>query len=83
MVGGAAGFEPATITVDKGEKVIFTVGNTTEKTHGFTIDGYGVRKEVPAHAAALKVELEASKSGTYRIRCQLHPAHQTATLVVQ
>ena len=30
-----------------------------------------------------QITFTAAKSGTYRIRCQLHPAHQTATLVVQ
>ena len=81
-MGGAAGFAPSTITVDKGDHVVLTVGNSTAKTHGFTIDGYGIQEEVAAHTPA-KVELTASKAGTFRIRCQLHPAHQIATLVVQ
>ncbi|MGH9188660.1 MAG: cupredoxin domain-containing protein [Acidimicrobiales bacterium] len=81
-VGAAAGFTPPAVTVDKGDTVVLTVGNKTDKTHGFTIDGYGVREEVEA-LGSKKVELTASKAGTFRIRCQLHPAHQTATLVVQ
>jgi len=81
-VGGKPGFTPSTVTVDKGDKIKLAVGNTTAKTHGFSIQGYGVKKEVPA-GATVNVVFQADKPGTYRIFCQLHPAHQIATLVVQ
>jgi len=79
---GKAGFAPTTVTVDKGDKINLAVGNTTEKTHGFSIQGYGVKKEVAARST-VHVIFRADKPGTYRISCQLHPAHQLATLVVQ
>ena len=82
MVGGAAGFTPSKITVDKGDKVELTVRNSTDKPHGFTVEGYGIREEV-APGQPLKEEFTADKSGNYLIRCQLHPQHQTATLVVR
>jgi len=31
----------------------------------------------------LKVKFSAGKPGTFKIFCQLHPAHQMATLVVE
>lgn len=82
MVGAAPGFSPSTITVDKGDKVALTVGNDTAKTHGFSVEGYGIAKEV-APGSPLKVTFTASKEGVYKVFCQLHPAHQTATLVVR
>ena len=82
MVGGAAGFTPSSITVNKGEKVALTVNNTTSRPHGFTIEGYGIREEV-APGQPLEKTFTAGKSGNYLIRCQLHETHQTATLVVQ
>lgn len=81
-IDGGAGFEPATITVHKTDKVKLTVRNTTAKTHGFTIVGYGIRREVPSDAP-IEVNFTASRAGTYEIRCQLHPTHATATLVVE
>ena len=82
MVGGAAGFTPSRITVNKGDKVQLTVRNTTDRPHGFTIEGYGIREEV-APGQPLKKRFTADKSGNYKVLCQLHPQHQTATLVVQ
>lgn len=82
QVEGGAGFEPATITVHKNDKVTLTVGNSTDKTHGFTIVGYGIEHEVQA-GTPIDVEFTASRAGTYEIKCQLHPAHKPATLVVE
>jgi nitrosocyanin len=82
MVGGEAGFTPSTITVNKGDRVELTVRNTTDRPHGFSIEGYGIREEV-APGQPLEKRFTAEKSGNYLIRCQLHDTHQTATLVVQ
>ncbi|MCA1844120.1 MAG: hypothetical protein LC792_13240, partial [Actinobacteria bacterium] len=46
LVGGKAGFAPAALSVDKGDKVVLQVGNTTDKAHGFNIDGYPVKDRV-------------------------------------
>lgn len=82
VVDGGAGFTPDTVTVKKTDNVKLTVENSTDRTHGMSIIGYGVVEEVEP-GKALEVEFTASKSGTFEIKCQLHPAHKTATLVVE
>jgi heme/copper-type cytochrome/quinol oxidase subunit 2 len=79
---GAAGFYPTTITVNKKDEVIITVGNGTDKTHGFSIDGYHVQKTVDPNQT-IQVKFKAKRAGTFKIYCQLHPTHQTAVLQVQ
>jgi len=81
-VGDGAGFAPATITVDKRNRVVLRVGNTTDKTHGFSIEGYGIKKEVQP-GEPIEVRFTATNAGTYKVYCQLHPAHRTATLIVR
>jgi nitrosocyanin len=82
LVSGGAGFDPTTITADKEDTLALRVGNTTDKTHGFSIEGYGIKQTVdPGQTLNLKFRL--SSAGTFKIFCQLHPTHQTATLVVR
>lgn len=81
-VAGGAGFDPVTITVHKDDNVVLTVGNSTDKTHGFSVEGYGIHDEVMP-GTPLVVKFSAGKPGTFKIFCQLHPAHKTATLVVE
>ena len=81
-VAGTPGYAPARVTVDKGDKVFLTVNNLTDKTHGFSVEGYGIRKTVDP-SKPMRVIFRADKPGTYKIFCQLHPAHGQATLVVQ
>ena len=82
-VDSAPGFAPAVITVDKGEEVVLTVGNSTAGPHGFAIEGYGVLEEVNPNIP-LEVRFIARKGGTFKLYCQLHKeTHQPATLVVQ
>jgi heme/copper-type cytochrome/quinol oxidase subunit 2 len=81
-VDGGAGFAPATITVDKRNRVELAVGNTTDVVHGFSIEGYGIQEEIQP-GSPIDVEFTAIKAGTYKVYCQLHPAHQTATLIVR
>ncbi len=77
------GFSPQRITVHTGDKVDLIVSNATDRTHGFDIEGYGLRARVvdptlkPEH-----VKFTARRQGTFKIFCHLHPQHQTATLVV-
>ena len=82
QINGGAGFSPARIVVHKDDNVTLDVGNTTATKHGFSIEGYGIHDEVDP-GADLKVKFSAGKPGTFKIFCQLHPAHQTATLVVE
>ncbi len=82
-MSGASGaaFEPETVTVNKDDNVVMSVGNSTTAVHGFTIEGYGIRTEVPPGGTELK--FKATHPGTFKIFCQLHETHQVATLVVQ
>jgi len=81
-VNGKPGFAPQVIEVKKGDKVDLTVGNTTEKTHGFSIEGYGLKAQTVEAGKPIHVKFTAKKTGTYKVFCQLHPAHQFATFQV-
>lgn len=82
-VDSAPGFAPRVITVDKGEEVVLTVGNSTSGAHGFAVEGYGILEEVEA-GRPIEVKFVANKGGTFKVYCQLHKdTHQPATLVVQ
>jgi nitrosocyanin len=74
-------FEPETITVNKDDNVALTIGNPTAAVHGFSIEGYGIREEVPP--GGMEKLFSARHPGTFKIYCQLHETHQIATLVVR
>ncbi len=82
-VSGRPGFAPDSITVDKGDKLSLRVGNNLDKPHGFSIEGYPKVKKVVEPGKPITVKFTASRSGTFRIFCQLHPTHQGANLVVR
>ena len=81
-VDGAPGLVPDEITVHKDDEVLLVVKNTTDKTHGFRIEGYGITELSDPTAPPLEVEFEATRGGTFRIMCHLHETHQTGTLIV-
>lgn len=81
-VNGKAGFAPEVIAAKRGDKVDITVGNTTDKQHGFSIDGYGVKQQTVDPGQTIHVKFTAKKTGVYKIFCQLHPTHQFATFQV-
>ncbi|HEX3393979.1 MAG TPA: cupredoxin domain-containing protein [Acidimicrobiales bacterium] len=83
IVNGKAGFTPHTISVHKNDKVDLLVTNTTDKTHGFDIEGYHISRVIDPTAPPVHVKFTASQAGTFRIFCHLHPTHQTATLFVE
>ncbi len=82
IVSGSAGFAPDELTVDKKDTVRLRVGNGTDRIHGFSIEGYRIRREVQPNET-LDLRFTASRGGTFRIFCHLHPMHQQATLVVR
>jgi nitrosocyanin len=82
FVNASPGFYPETVTVDKEDRVDLRVGNGTDRQHGFSIEGYRVRRTVEPNQS-LRVRFRASRAGTFRIFCQLHPTHQPATLIVR
>ena len=82
IVAGRAGFAPDTLIVDKEDTVRLKVGNSTSGQHGFSIEGYRVRRTVDPNQT-LDLKFRAFRAGTFKIFCQLHPTHQTGTLVVR
>jgi nitrous oxide reductase len=72
---------PVSVSAHKGDKVVITVTNTGDKTHGFTVDGYNIAQTVDA-GKTIVVNLKADKAGSFRVWCQLHPTHRDAHLVV-
>ena len=81
-VGEGPGFFPDTLTVDKENTVRIKVGNGTQREHGFAIEGYKRMRTVNPNET-VEVKFRASRAGTFKIYCQLHPTHQTGTLVVR
>jgi nitrosocyanin len=81
-VAGAPGFSPENLTVDKKDTVRLKVGNGTDKVHGFSIEGYKIKREVKPNET-LDLKFKASRAGIFKIYCQLHPTHQQATLTVR
>ena len=81
--GGAPGFSPDVVTVHTGDKVDLIVSNSTDRTHGFDIEGYGIEaRQIDPTLKPEEVKFTARRAGTFKIYCHLHPQHQTATLVV-
>ncbi|MFP5318828.1 MAG: cupredoxin domain-containing protein [Acidimicrobiia bacterium] len=81
-VDNAPGFSPREVTVNQENEVRLRVTNSTSAEHGFSIEGYR-RELVLRPGETREVEFKATRGGTFKIFCQLHPAHQTATLVVR
>ena len=82
IVAGKPGFSPTSIITAKGHNLNLKVGNTTDKLHGFTIDGYDIVRTVEPNQR-IDVNFKASRKGRFRVFCQLHPAHQEAELLVK
>ena len=80
-VAGGTGFTGGPIRVKKGDKVVIRVGDRTARTHGFAIDAFGVRQTVDPGKDIL-VKITPTAAGTYRVYCQLHPAHKPTELIV-
>ena len=81
-IEGGNGITPAKLTAKKGDKVEIQVTNTAkDKQHGFSIDDFNVH-EVIDQGKTSTVKFKASKAGTFRVYCQLHPAHKPSELTV-
>jgi plastocyanin len=81
-VAGGNGITPARLETKTGNTVEIEVKNTApDKPHGFSIDEFKVAETVDQGKTAT-VRFTASKAGTYRVYCQLHPTHKDAQLVV-
>ena len=76
------GITPEKLAAKKGHEVEIKVTNTAkDKQHGLSIDEFGV-KEVIDQGKTTTVKFKASKAGTFRVYCQLHPAHKPSELTV-
>jgi cytochrome c oxidase subunit 2 len=60
-------FEPSTIEVQQGERVVLRV-TSTDRLHGIGIKKFGVNREVPK-GQTVEVEFVASSAGTFKIIC--------------
>ena len=81
-VGGKNVYIPSTVVVTSGSPQKLSVYNTTDTPHGFRIDALDLEVILPPQEELI-FELPPLEAGSvFRIRCHLHPAHRTATLVV-
>ena len=82
---GSKLFVPSVLIVEKGEKVQIKIINKIPgdpPNHGFSIPAFGV-EEVVNSGESKTVEFTADKAGLFDVKCQLHPAHVHAQLIVR
>ena len=77
-------YEPSTITVNKGDKVVLTL-TTADVAHGFSLPDFGIDQRIEPGATAT-VTFVADKAGTFTWRCNIPCGaghqHMTGKLVV-
>jgi heme/copper-type cytochrome/quinol oxidase subunit 2 len=81
---GSKVFVPSTLVVHQGDHVKIKVVNNIKSDpnqHGFAIPEYKIEKVV-TRGEPQEVEFDAKEAGIFPIKCQLHPAHVGAELVV-
>lgn len=82
VVGGKNVFIPSTVVLTEGSGRKLSVYNTADTPHGFAIPGLKVETILPPHQETV-IDLPPLRDHMlYEIKCQLHPAHRTATLMV-
>jgi heme/copper-type cytochrome/quinol oxidase subunit 2 len=82
QIGGKNVFIPSTIVVTSGHPVKLSIFNTTDVPHGFQIPALNIAEVVPPQKE-YEIELPALEPHqVLQIKCHLHAAHRTATLVV-
>jgi nitrosocyanin len=81
---GSKAFVPSVLVVHKGDTVKIKVINNIKSEppqHGFAIPDFKI-EEVVNRGETKEVQFTADKAGVFDIKCQLHPAHIHAQLVV-
>lgn len=63
-------FEPETIEINRGDKVVATVVNEDDYDHGFAIDAFGVSQRMPANGT-ITVEFIATQAGDFPFYCSV------------
>ena len=82
LVDGKKTWTPARHKVKVGEHVKITFVNTLGEDHGAEIPGL-VTAMVVSKNASSTAEFDATTEGEYAVKCQLHPAHVAAVLIVK
>jgi plastocyanin len=72
---------PPSLTVHQGDKVVLTLINKLEDSHGFNLEDFGI-KEVVQPKAQTTVEFTAATTGVHDFGCQMHPPHLGGQLLV-
>ena len=75
-------WEPSTASVKAGDKVEITLINTLADPHGFEIKDLG-QKVVVGPKETKTLTFDATKAGTFKFNCQLHPAHVGGEITVK
>ena len=78
---GRARFDTGAITVTKGDTLALTVGNRTGTLQDFTVDDLGIERTVQPDTA-VTVEIEAKRSGTYRVYSKSDQSLDPLSIVV-
>jgi cytochrome c oxidase subunit II len=61
-------FEPATVEVSEGDRVVLTL-KSTDTAHGISIPEFKVKAKIPKGGEPVKVEFTASKAGSFPFEC--------------
>lgn len=81
-INGTKFWLPSTIIVPKGAAVELKLVNKLDAPHGFAMDAFNIREEVPA-GGSVTVRFTAKQPGTYSYYCQLHAPHIGGQILVQ
>ena len=74
---------PGTMIVKRGETIGITlVNNAPSGVHGYAIDDFGIKVEVPS-GEKVSVMFKAKKKGLFQTYCQIHKAHIGGQILVQ
>jgi len=70
-------FEPAAITVNKGDRVKITFENVGGISHNLNINGYGGTRAIIRAGSSDTIEFVADKTGTFDLWCTV-PGHRSS-----
>ncbi|MDP2681795.1 MAG: cupredoxin domain-containing protein [Deltaproteobacteria bacterium] len=62
------GFEPTSITIKKGEKVVIKF-TSTDVAHGINLDEFGLKNTIIPEKDSVTLEFTADKTGTFSFPC--------------
>lgn len=82
--GESYGFEPSTIVVTQGEKVILTFRNLEggpDDLHTFTLPAYDIDRSIPP-LQTVNVIFKADKAGVFPFHCDNHKPWMSGELIV-